>query len=263
MKKILMITALCAVIMASVGCNKNENVDQEVNNPNINVGEELDNKEPEVVEPEVVEPEVNEPEVVEPEVNEPEVIEPEVNEPEVVEPEVSEPEVVEPEVSEPEVTEPEVSEPEVVEPGTSQAYLDLEKIINEINENAKVQINAPFNMEITSEASFTYLGLAEEDYTNKVEVGVANESMMMPSNHSFCLLKVKEGTDIAALKQSIFDNCNPRKWICMSAQYVLVAGNGDYVMLAMSSKENCENLLKEFEAKFGKDTNVLQRVAEE
>ena len=82
-------------------------------------------------------------------------------------------------------------------------------------------------------------------------------------NHSFCLLKVKEGTDIAALKQSIYDNCNPRKWICMSAQYVLVAGNGDYVMLSMSSKENCENLLKAFESKIGKDESVLQRVAEE
>ena len=230
MKKILMITALCAVIMASVGCQKNENVDQEVNNPNTNIEENVDNNQEENKQPE------------------------EDN---------KEPEQPVEDNKEPEQPAEDEKEPEVVEPGTSQAYLDLEKIVNEISENAKVQINAPFNMEITYDAAFTYVGLAEDDYTNKVEVGVANESMMMPSNHSFCLLKVKEGTDITTLKQSIYDNCNPRKWICMSAQYVLVAGKGDYVMLAMSSKENCENLLKAFEAKFGKDTNVLQRVAEE
>ena len=240
MKKILMLTALCAVIMASVGCQNNENVDQEVNNPNTNIEENVNNNQEDNKQP------------VE-----------DNKEPEQPVEDNKEPEQPAEDNKEPEQPVEDNKEPEVVEPGTSQAYLDLEKIVNEISENAKVQINAPFNMEITAEASFTYLGLAEEDYTKTVEVGVANESMMMPSNHSFCLLKVKEGTDIATLKQSIYDNCNPRKWICMSAQYVLVAGNGDYVMLAMSSKENCENLLKAFEAKFGKDASVLQRVAEE
>ena len=248
MKKILMITALCAVIMASTGCQNNENVDQEVNNPNTNIEENVNNTQEGNKEPEQPVEDNKEPE------------KPDVGDGALDIPMDEQP--VE-DNNEPEQPAEDNNEPEVVEPGTSQAYLDLEKIINEINENAKVQINAPFNMEITAEAAFTYLGLAEEDYTKAVEVGVANESMMMPSNHSFCLLKVKEGTDIATLKQSIYDNCNPRKWICMSAQYVLVAGNGEYVMLAMSSKENCENLLKAFEAKFGKDASVLQRVAEE
>jgi len=215
-------------------------VDQEVNNPNTNIEENVGNNQEENKQP------------VE-----------DSKEPDQPVEDNKEPDQPVEDNKEPEQPVEDNKEPEIVEPGTSQAYLDLEKIVNEISENAQVQIAAPFNMEITSDAAFTYLGLSEEDYKNKVEVGVANESMMMPSNHSFCLLKVKEGTDIAALKQSIYDNCNPRKWICMSAQYVLVAGNGDYVMLSMSSKENCENLLKAFESKIGKDESVLQRVAEE
>ena len=210
MKKILMITALCAVIMASVGCKKNENVENnEVNNPNTNIEQPVeDNKEPE--------------------------------------------QPVE-----------DNKEPEVVEPGTSEAYLDLEKVINGINEESKIQISAPFNMEIMPDASIAYLGISEEDYKNAVKVGVATESMMMPSNQSYCLLEVKEGTDVEALKQKIFDNCNPRKWICMGAEYVLVAGNNKYVMLAMGPKENCNNFLKAFESKTGKSEKVLERTAEE
>jgi len=260
MKKILMITALCAVIMASVGCQNNENVDQEVNNPNTNIEENVNNNQEENKQP--VE-DNKEPEQPVEDNKEPEQPVEDNKEPEQPVEDNKEPEQPAEDNKEPEQTVEDNNEPEIVEPGTSQAYLDLEKIVNEISEKAEVQIAAPFNMEITFDAAFTYVGLSEEDYKNKVEVGVANESMMMPSNHSFCLLKVKEGTDIATLKQSIYDNCNPRKWICMGAEYVLVAGNGDYVMLAMSSKENCENLLKSFEAKFGKDDSVLQRIAEE
>ena len=51
MKKILMVTALCAVIMASVGCQNNEKVDQEVNNPNTNIEENVNNNQEENKQP--------------------------------------------------------------------------------------------------------------------------------------------------------------------------------------------------------------------
>ena len=73
--------------------------------------------------------------------------------------------------------------------------------------------------------------------TKGIEEGVFYESMMSPANQSYCLLKVKEGADVAALQQKVFDNANPRKWICVEASNVVVKSKGDLVILIMADTE--------------------------
>ena len=272
MKNILMITALCAVIMTSVGCKNNENVGTDLDNPNTNIGENVDNGQEGNKEPEKPVEDNKEPEKPVEDNKEPEKPVEDNKEPEKPVEDNKEPEKPVEDNKEPEKPVEDNKEPEkpveddedFEEPEEkSEAYLELEKLVNGFVEDSKLELPVPFNMEITSQSSVTYVGLKSEEFDKSVEVGVAYESMMMPSNHSFCLLKLKEGADLTTIKQNIFDNCNPRKWVCMTAEYVYVAGKDNYVMLVMSTKENCENLVKTFENKIGKDDNVLQKVGEE
>lgn len=120
-------------------------------------------------------------------------------------------------------------------------------------EDAEILVNAPYQDYITAEMAYNFVGLTEDEYTANIEEGVFYESMMSPANQSYCLLKVKDGADVEDLMQKVFDNVNPRKWICMSADRVLVMGDDSYIMLAMGTKESCDALKTEFATLAGDD----------
>ena len=117
----------------------------------------------------------------------------------------------------------------------------------------EVMVNAPFQDYLNAEISEAYVGLTKEEYEENIEEGVFYESMMSPANQSYCLLKVKEGADVASLQELVFQKANPRKWICMSADRVLVMADDSYIMLAMGTQEACDALKTEFEALAGSD----------
>lgn len=127
----------------------------------------------------------------------------------------------------------------------------MKTLIDYLNTTANIQVNAPFDMKIDSEAAWNDLGLEADVFTAKIVDSVKSESMMMPSNHSLCIVEVKAGEDVAAIKNAIFTNANPRKWICVNADKVLVVDSGNLVMLVMSTEENCTNLYNAFADRFG------------
>ena len=144
----------------------------------------------------------------------------------------------------------------VEEPG--EEYVDpmmtstaMKTLVDKLNTTANVQVNAPFDMKIDREAAWNDLGLEAEVFDAKIVDSVKSESMMMPSNHSLCIVEVKAGEDVASVKDAIFKNANPRKWICANADKVLVVDSGDIVMLVMSTEENCTNLYNAFAGHFG------------
>ena len=106
-------------------------------------------------------------------------------------------------------------------------------------------------MPIVKEGAVSDLGLTEEQFETMIEDSVKFDPPMIPANHSLCIVKVKEGEDVAAVKQAIFDNADYRKWICAAAEKVLVADSGNYVMLVMSTPEVCSNLYSALQTKFG------------
>ena len=119
--------------------------------------------------------------------------------------------------------------------------------------NGNVMVNAPYQDYITAEIAEAYVGLTQAEYEENIESGVFYESMMSPANQSYCLLKVKEGADVASLQQKVFEKANPRKWICMTADRVLVMADDSYIMLAMGTQEACDALKAEFEKIAGSD----------
>ncbi len=229
MKKIVMLLLALVVCFSLVACGKDKDNVEQTPNTDVEVSGEVSGD----VETEVsgdVESEVSG-EIVEDPVETP-------DEP-----------VVTPD--EPEVTpdEPVENPDEYVDPMMTSAA--MKSLVDELNTKANVQVNAPFDMKIDREAAFNDIGLEADVFDAKIADSVKSESMMMPSNHSLCIVEVKAGEDVAAVKDEIFKNANPRKWICVNADKVMVVDSGNYVMLVMSTEENCTNLYNAFADHFG------------
>lgn len=97
--------------------------------------------------------------------------------------------------------------------------------------------------EITSENIEYYLGTDDIEY----QEGLVSEPMIQSIAFSLVLLRVKEGADVDAIKTSIKENVDPRKWICVGVEdeNVIVDSIGDIVFLVMSDDE-AQNLHEAF-----------------
>lgn len=139
----------------------------------------------------------------------------------------------------------------------------METLINKLVETANLELRMPFTMAIEADRSSEYIGLSKEDFEKYVTDSAVLESMISPSNYSLCLIKINDTSKAEEIKKSIFDNCNPRKWICMGAEYVMVTDCGDCIMLAMAEKDTCTSLKdalsKELNVKTG---TVLEKTVE-
>lgn len=136
---------------------------------------------------------------------------------------------------------------------------ELEAKINTLMEKSEVMIRMPMAMPIEAETAFTLIGLTEEEFNTNVANAMSYESMIMPANKSVCLVELNDTADVASIKQKMIDNCDPNKWICMSADKCLVVDSGKYVLLVMSTAEDCEALKTAFTAEFGNAGEALTK----
>ena len=98
------------------------------------------------------------------------------------------------------------------------------------------------NMEINAENVEMFLGTADVEYAE----ALANESMVGSIAHSVVLVRLNDAKDAEATVQTIKDNVDPRKWICIEASNVIVKSKGNLVILIMSN----EDLAPKLEANF-------------
>lgn len=99
------------------------------------------------------------------------------------------------------------------------------------------------NIEITDENLSYYLGVESLDYKE----AVASEPMMSSIAHSIVVVRMNEGADIEKAKQEIKKNVDPRKWVCVEAESVIVENKGDIIILIMSKNETAEKIKTNFE----------------
>ena len=126
-------------------------------------------------------------------------------------------------------------------------------------EKSGVMIRMPMASPIEAFSAFTFIGLTEDEFNANVATATAFESMIMPANQSVCLVELKDTADVASVKQKMIDNCDPNKWICMSADKCLVVDSGKYVLLVMSTQEDCEALKTAFADEFGNVGEALTK----
>lgn len=245
MKKLCLVLSLIGCLICFAGCKNNTD---DVVNPNIpdntnqeQNGEVLPNED----ENEFINPDEELPsEEISGETDAPEVVIPDENE------ENTTPDEGENLPNDDEVENPEDNNEENVETTTPEASA-ASNIMTNIVAKAGAEVNMPMQDAITAELSEGMIFLPEADFTKYVADGVFYESMISPAFQSLAIIKVNDTSKIAELKKTILDNSNPRKWLCSSAEKVVVVDCGEYIMLAMSTEDLCNKLVTAFGEQVG------------
>ena len=99
------------------------------------------------------------------------------------------------------------------------------------------------NMEVNAENVEGFLGTANIEYAE----ALANESMVGSIAHSVVLVRLNDAKDAEDTVQTIKDNVDPRKWICVEVpeEDVIVKSKGDLIILIMVADENTRNKIEE------------------
>ena len=114
----------------------------------------------------------------------------------------------------------------------------LNDIMSGIYENAELSEDfreglAHFEtLELTEDFETAVLGTDEINYTE----GVVSMPMMSSVAYQCVLLRVAEN-DIENVKQQIKDHADLNKWICISAETMLVESRGDVVFFVMGEND--------------------------
>ena len=98
------------------------------------------------------------------------------------------------------------------------------------------------NTEVNEENVEYFLGTKDIEY----EEALASESGVGSIAHSVVLIRVKDNTDVEAIKDKIEKYINPRKWVCVEAEEVEIESKGNLIIVIMSSEQNAEKIEKSF-----------------
>lgn len=124
----------------------------------------------------------------------------------------------------------------------------LSEIMDSIYENADLSQDFRDSMEyfssgeIPAESSEYMIGTADVAY----DESFFSVPMMNVQPYQCILLRLPEGADIEAAKQSLADNADPRKWICVEAESVIVENVGDVILFVMGDSQTTNALQTAF-----------------
>ncbi len=98
------------------------------------------------------------------------------------------------------------------------------------------------NIKITEENVEGYLGTSDIDY----EEALASESMTGSIAHSVVLVRMKDEASVENAKEKLKNSVDPRKWICVGVENVVVESRGDLIIVILNDHLGDE-LLKNFQ----------------
>lgn len=99
------------------------------------------------------------------------------------------------------------------------------------------------NTELTKDNIENYLGTKDIEYKE----ALVSESAIGSIAHSVVLVRMKDGADIESAKKKIKESVNPRKWICVEAEEVVVKNKGNLIILIMSSSDYTKKIENSFD----------------
>ena len=118
----------------------------------------------------------------------------------------------------------------------------MEELLNKTIEQRPVEFMGgviPVDLTDSSEdglwALKSYTGL---DSAEKISEAAAFEPMMGSMAFSMVLVRVADGVDAKSVAESMKSGIDTRKWICVEADDLKVAGFGDVVMLIMVNSDS-------------------------
>lgn len=105
----------------------------------------------------------------------------------------------------------------------------MEKVYAEVPEDERPMML--MNTEVTKENAEYYIGSADIEF----EEALASEPAVTSIAHSVVLIRTKENADVEQIKKTIKEKVNPRKWLCVEAEQVVVESRGNLIILIMAS----------------------------
>lgn len=96
--------------------------------------------------------------------------------------------------------------------------------------------------DLTDDMETSVLGTDEITYKE----GVVSMPMMSSVAYQCVLLRVDEA-DVEAAKQALQNNADVNKWVCVSAETMLIESRGDVIFFIMSGKEEAYALNSAFQ----------------
>lgn len=138
--------------------------------------------------------------------------------------------------------------------GTKQGSTDkidgsLEDIMAGIYESADLSEDFRAGLEnfetfeLTDDMEISILGTDEIEYIE----GVVSMPMMSSVAYQCVLLRVAE-SDVDTIKQKIKENTDLNKWICVSAETMLIESRGDVIFFVMGENDTAYALNTAFQA---------------
>ena len=153
-----------------------------------------------------------------------------------------------------ETTEPAVeSEPEIV-------LSETEELLNKIYENVTVELPLmTMPIDLADEFAVTaYTGAASAE--GMIE-GAFNESMIGAQAYSLSLVKCESAEKAAELAQTMFDNIDTRKWVCVEATEKQAVACGDLAFFVMLNPEygvTSDAIVEAFTGMFDSDYFIVK-----
>lgn len=140
---------------------------------------------------------------------------------------------------------------------------DLTALVDKIYDNVTVEMPDLETQEMdTTDADMVamFTGL---DSAENIEYLVVSEPLMSSQAYSLVLVKVKEGADANSIAQTMNDNINMAKWVCVSAEKVYTTTSGDIICLVMSDEEKAKNVYDSFKTLAGSVGQEYEKEEEE
>ena len=153
-----------------------------------------------------------------------------------------------------ETTEPVIeSEPEFV-------LTETEEMLNKIYEHVTVELPL-MTMPIDLTDEFTLAAFTGATSAEGMIEGAFNESMIGAQAYSLSLVKCESADAAAALAQTMFDNIDTRKWVCVEATEKQAVVCGDLAFFVMLNPEygvSADQIVEAFTTVVGAEVTVIK-----
>ena len=109
----------------------------------------------------------------------------------------------------------------------------IEKVYKDLPEDHTP--NGLTNIELNDENIADYIGTKDIKYKE----AIARESMIGAIAHSVILIRTEKDADIKEMKETILENVNPRKWVCVGVEKedVIIKNKGDLLIVIIVEDE--------------------------
>lgn len=136
---------------------------------------------------------------------------------------------------------------------------DLTTLIDSIYKGVTIEMPGVMSNEVdVTDAEMVKFTTGLEN-GNELEYLVVSEPMMSSQAYSLVLAKVKSGANASKIAETMKDNIDTRKWICVTAEKVYATSSGDVVFLVMTRTDLADAVYNSFKTLAGSVGTEFER----